>query len=408
MEEAVAGHGLRPFLFAIAGSLVLLVLALFEPGGVWMALGVAGSTTLWLTGWWRSGASAVAVGALAPQQSRAAVDRAVMSLVADLRGMVGSEVASGRADITQARQVLRDAVQNLAGSFSSMHQLSEAQKHMLLQTLDQVSDSDAPRDAGEASVRELYTETSAILQFFIDLLVDVSKQSIMIVHRIDDMVTQTDAIFSLLNNVKTIADQTNLLALNAAIEAARAGEAGRGFAVVADEVRKLSMNSRDFNERIRSQIEVTKETVSDARRIIFDMASKDMNVYLSAKERVDTMMGGLAALDARIEGSLQGVSGFNRDIGQSVDVALRSLQFEDIVSQLVEFTENKLAFVQDLMDKVGSALESALAEEGKPKDLIARLNGTRDMLARRVAERESVLHKPVSQTSMTEGNVTLF
>ena len=408
MPAVFAGRAMGPFFPAFAGSAALLSLALFEPGGAWVGLGVAISAALWLGGAWRVTRRAAAAGVANARTSQAAVDRAVLSLVADLRAMVGAEVASGKGDLSRARQVLRDAVQGLAGSFSSMHQLSEAQKDMIVRALDQVADSEAPGDAKQVSVRELYKETSAILQFFIELLVDVSKQSIMIVHRIDDMVTQTDAIFALLNNVKTIADQTNLLALNAAIEAARAGEAGRGFAVVADEVRKLSMNSRDFNERIRSQIELTKGTVADARQIIFEMASKDMNVYLSAKERVDVMMGGLAALDARIENSLQGVSGVNREIGQSVDVALRALQFEDIVSQLVGYTERKLAFAQQLIDETGGALEEALAEAASTEQLLGRLNAARSRLAARLEERESSLHNPVSQTGMSEGEVTLF
>ena len=89
---------------------------------------------------------------------------------------------------------------------------------------------------GGVSVQDFAARTGDLLEHFVGLIVQLSRESLRIVYRIDGMSKEMDAVFALLKNVNTIAEETNLLALNAAIEAARAGEAGRGFAVVAGEM----------------------------------------------------------------------------------------------------------------------------------------------------------------------------
>jgi len=91
----------------------------------------------------------------------------------------------------------------------------------------------------------------------IESLASEIENSVSAIQKLD---TEADNITSILEVIKSIAEQTNLLALNAAIEAARAGEQGRGFAVVADEVRNLAKRTQDSTAEIQLTIETLKKS----------------------------------------------------------------------------------------------------------------------------------------------------
>lgn len=113
-------------------------------------------------------------------------------------------------------------------------------------------------------------ETSQITDLAVKVLHDAVETSERITSQVteasnvaDYLLSQASDIDEIVTTIKKIAEQTNLLALNAAIEAARAGEQGRGFAVVADEVRKLSLNTSNATEEIANVVNGNTQRISD-------------------------------------------------------------------------------------------------------------------------------------------------
>ncbi len=321
----------------------------------------------------------------------------------DISIIAGKELGNASNETGRVRNLIEQAIGELGESFVDLQRLSNQQNNLVDDIIEHSSQTDS-EDNESINIRQFAREVSELMEHFIEIMISVSTQSVATVHHIDDMVEQMDGIFNLLEDVKSIAEQTNLLALNAAIEAARAGDAGRGFAVVADEVRSLSVRSTAFNEQIREQVNNSKEVISRVRETVSVMASRDMNETITAKERVNNLLGNITSMNEFLSIKVGDVSAVVEQINKAVSKAVRCLQFEDISRQTLDAADNH---VRHFIDLTGE-LEQALGAEISDQNIQDSLHEMQDILGQLSDRWKMEGEKAVLQQSMDEGEVEMF
>ncbi|MEA1990111.1 MAG: methyl-accepting chemotaxis protein [Pseudomonadota bacterium] len=333
-------------------------------------------------------------------------DESLRLIMSDIDAVISQEVGVVDDELLQVKTLVSEAIDTLNGSFSGLHEQTQAEYQLVVSLLDNLGGGE---DSSSMSIQKFSSEIKLVLQYLIDLLTNASQRSTQTVSKIDEMVGQIESIFHLLEDVKGIADQTNLLALNAAIEAARAGEAGRGFAVVADEVRKLSLNSNVLNEQIRKQAEQARVTVDQVRHIVSETATKDMEHAVSSQDKVGHMLGDLEEMNDGISSKLGDVSGMISEIELSVSNAVRSLQFEDIVRQLVEQVMSHLGNLNDFTSEISEFITDSQVNPAQSEDEHKqRVEEFRARIHQKRQEIQEGRMARVNTASMDEGEIELF
>lgn len=253
--------------------------------------------------------------------------------------MLVDEVADELDAIKSFDDVIRNQLTNVvnqtedaAFAISSQLQTIDSVVTKLDQFVSQISDeSAAMQDVSEARIdqnRQMIAKMTEYIQRRIDAA--ASDQQ-----RVAQVVKEARGLESLVQLIRDIAAQTNLLALNAAIEAARAGEAGRGFAVVADEVRKLSQETDQAVSRINHGIQGVATTIEAqfSHALSTQQVEKERNILSVFSEQMGALSRSYEEVIAHEKSVLATVNECSSELSTMFMDALASIQFQDVTRQ---------------------------------------------------------------------------
>ncbi|WP_184040104.1 methyl-accepting chemotaxis protein [Chitinivorax tropicus] len=309
-------------------------------------------------------------------------------------------------EMSRLASLISDAGVQLISVFHEMNGVSSRQQQLtrdLLDTNDRTRQQSKTADNSEGvNFSAFLSEVGTTLKSFVTQITETSKMAVSLVDQMDEIWKMVEQVGGILGEIEGIARQTNFLALNAAIEAARAGEAGRGFVVVADEVRNLSVRTAGFSHQIREQMDRMHKAVSNAEASMTKIASNDMTGSLRAQQHVFYMMEVIKQINEQNDAMARELADTAAQFDILVGKAVTNLQFQDLAGQLLGHAQIHVEHLLEPVKHLQGVPNMSLPMVIEEVDKAAQLSDERHM------ELSTTKLSPVAQVSMDSGSVELF
>jgi methyl-accepting chemotaxis protein len=278
-----------------------------------------------------------------------------------LRNLVGQVLANTRLLTSSAGQLASSAQQVAITS----HEQSEATVAMA-SAIEEITVSIATVADNASNAQNMAIEAGQLsgkgANTVRDAVGEMNKIAASVGHStqmIRDLDAKSTEITNIVNVIKDIADQTNLLALNAAIEAARAGEQGRGFAVVADEVRKLAERTTLSTQEIAKMIGAIQQSTQSSVQNM-DLSSAQVQEGMRMAERSVDSMTYIDASTGKVREAVDGISSALREQNQAANLLAQEVEMIAQKSEKNSFLANQSSGAAKHLEEQALTLNQAV------------------------------------------------
>ena len=274
-------------------------------------------------------------------------------LLADFQARMADASRLWTAHVGTAQSQMGDAINQLLGGFNQI--LSELDHIVDLPDAHSTAAAGASVDQRAAVLAQCETRLLGLLQ----CLQSFVQSRDMVLGSVRSLSTASVSLRDMAEDVGKLARQTNLLSINAAIEAARAGDSGRGFAVVASEVRRLSNESGDTGRRIGEQVQQFGSQMQSALAQADEQAVQGASSMLASETTIREVVAEVDGAVSQLQARACDLRARGEQVKSQVQQLMLAFQFQDRVNQILD----------QVNTSIGSAmarLQTALAEGRAP------------------------------------------
>ena len=262
-------------------------------------------------------------------------------------------------EITVASELVEGSVSELTDNFNNLASLARSNAEQIGRVVESARTIEV--DGERINLSDAVRFLEEVLGDVVAKILQLSKHGMSMVYALDDVTSDVRVAEQTIAGIEKINKQTNILAMNAKIEAIRAGEAGAGFSVVADEMRELSGMVNKLALEIREHMSVVTKGIVDSQKELRNVAAIDLTTTIDSKDRVELMTKGLMQQNEEFNATVGASAESSSEVAKWISGLITKLQFQDRTKQRLE---NIIGIIEILKNADSMLCEEAKAATG--------------------------------------------